>query len=454
MRVHFIAIGGNIMHALAVAMRDAGHSVSGSDDVINDPARSVLAKSGLLPDDLGWHPSRIQADLDAVILGMHAYEDNPELLKAKELGLKIMSFPEFIYQQSVNKERIVIAGSHGKTTITSMIIHVLEHHKQHFDYLVGSTPKGLSSGVRLTSTAAYIVLEGDEYLSSKQDNKPKFLSYQPHIVVINGVAWDHANVFPSVDVYEEQFRELVRSVPKAGSLIYNKEDNATTNICQQGHKNRTDSIALPYGVHPHCIKNGKSYLKTDHGDVEVQFFGKHNFINVNAAKVVCNRLGINDVRFYETITTFEGAPKRLEKIAETPNRTVFLDYAHAPSKLAATVQAVREQFPKSKLVALMELHTFSSLNSNFLPQYKNTLKGADVMGVYVNPDILAQKKMPAFAPGTFKQFFNAKNLHELSSTTEIEQFLQYNSNAHTVYLLMSSGNFGGFEPKIWVQNMK
>ncbi len=454
MKVHFIAIGGNVMHALALSLHHGGHHVTGSDDIIYDPARTALEKAGLLPDSLGWNPLRIHAGLDAVILGMHAQTDNPELAAARALGIKILSFPELVYERSKNKERVVIAGSHGKTTITSMLIHVLSYHKQPFDYLVGSTPRGLDSAIRLTENAPTIIIEGDEYLSSPLDPRPKFLNYQPHIVVVNGIAWDHANVFPTVESYNEQFKNLVDAVPKAGSLIYNKEDSAAEKICAPAHKNRTDIIGLPYGVHSNRQKNGKTYLKTDENDVEVRFFGKHNLINVSAAKIVANRLGISDARFYEAISSFEGAPRRLEKLTETTQRIVFLDYAHAPSKLAATVQAVREQFPKSRLVALMELHTYSSLNLGFLPQYKNTLKGADEMGVYINPTNFEQKKIAPFAPGTLKNNFNSKDLKELHSIADIQDFLQPKGDKHTVYLLMSSGNFGGFSPQEWAKSIR
>ena len=345
------------MHNLAIALKIKGFNVTGSDDEIFDPAKGRLAKYGILPDDIGWHPEKITPDLDAVILGMHAREDNPELLKAKELGIKIFSYPEYLYEQSKDKIRVVVGGSHGKTTITSMIIHVLQHLHIDCDYMVGAQLEGFEVMVKLSDTAKIMVIEGDEYLTSPIDRRPKFHVYQPTVGIISGIAWDHINVFPTFDNYVEQFEIFAKMIPQEGQLIYCQEDD----VLKKLGDSITNTSRKPYGVHPYVIRDGITYLT--HGDHEtpLQIFGKHNLMNINAARLACNALGVSDEQFYEAIATFKGASKRLELVAKNTECAVYKDFAHSPSKLKATINAVREQYPDRTLVACMELHTYSSL---------------------------------------------------------------------------------------------
>lgn len=443
MKVHFIAIGGSAMHNLALALHDKGFTVSGSDDEIFEPSRSRLASKGLLPEVQGWFPEKITKDLDAVILGMHARKDNPELIKAQELGLQVYSFPEYIYKYSENKQRIVIAGSHGKTTVTSMIMHVLRFHDQEFDYLVGSLVEGFATMAQLTD-APVIIIEGDEYLTSPLDPRPKFWHYKHHVGVITGVAWDHINVFPTFDKYLEQFEIFADLTPKGGALIYSKDDKRVADICLI---DRNDVKTESYSVPSHKIRNGRTVLNTDYGPVELQVFGEHNLKNLEAARLVCMRIGITEKGFYEAISTFKGASNRLELLAKTEKNVVFKDFAHAPSKLLATTMAVKKNFPDFKLVACLELHTFSSLNKDFLKEYKDKFKFADEPIVFFTPETVEHKKLPPISVDDIQHNFNNKNLKVFTDKEELKRHLLSLNWHYKALLLMSSGKFGGLDLK-------
>lgn len=439
MRVHFIAIGGSAMHNLAIALKIKGFDVTGSDDEIFDPAKSRLAKYGILPDDIGWHPEKITPDLDAIILGMHAREDNPELLKAKELGIKIFSYPEYLYEQSKDKTRVVVGGSHGKTTITSMIIHVLQHCGIDCDYMVGAQLEGFEVMVRLSDTAKVMVIEGDEYLTSPIDRRPKFHVYQPTIGIISGIAWDHINVFPTFENYVEQFEIFAKMIPQDGQLIYCQEDEELRKL---GAK-ITNTTCKPYGVHPYTIRDGITYLPHDGQETPLLIFGKHNLMNLNAARLACNAIGVTDEQFYEAIATFKGASKRLELVAKSADCAVYKDFAHSPSKLKATINAVREQYPDRKLVACMELHTFSSLTEEFLRQYAHAMDEADTALVYYSPAAVAHKKLPPIHPEAIFNAFQRQDLHVYNDSEIMKNDLLSMDWRGSVLLLMSSGNFDG-----------
>lgn len=387
MRIHLIAVGGAAMHNLAIALHKKGFEVSGSDDVVYEPSKSRLDKYGLLPAEMGWDENRITPDIDAIILGMHARIDNPELLKAQELGLKIYSYPAYIYEQSKDKIRVVIGGSHGKTTITSMILHVLNYHQKDFDYLVGAQLAGFDTMVKITDTAPIMVIEGDEYLASPIDRRPKFHLYHANIAVISGIAWDHINVFPTFADYVEQFAKFIETITPKGTLIYCEVDEE---LNQTVLKSTADVEKIPYGIPAHEVRNGVTYLLPQQTPLNV--FGDHNLMNLNAAKQVCAKLGIAEEGFNEAIASFAGAAKRLELVAAINQTNIYKDFAHSPSKLKATIHAVKAQFTDRRLVALMELHTFSSLNKQFLKEYSGAMKDADVAMVYIDAKTFEQKK--------------------------------------------------------------
>ncbi|OQX73818.1 MAG: peptidoglycan synthetase [Bacteroidetes bacterium 4484_276] len=452
MKTHFIAIGGAVMHNLAIALKLKGYTVTGSDDEIFDPAKSNLKKHGLLPKEFGWHPEKITNDLDAIILGMHAKNGNPELDRAVELGLKIYSFPEYLYEQSKNKKRAVVAGSHGKTTITSMIMHVLKYHNMDFDYLVGSRIEGFDIMVRL-SDAPVIVIEGDEYLTSALDPRPKFLHYKPHIALISGIAWDHINVFPEYSGYLDQFKKFMLSIEKDGSLIYFKGDDELPALVEECRPNMPKNIE-PYGTPDYDYKNGKAYLypdKDNHSDgsknspIPLEVFGRHNMTNLNGARKVCLELGLSDAGFYNAIRHFKGAANRLELLAKTENTTVFKDFAHAPSKLKATVNAAKELYEDRQLVAVMELHTYSSLSKQFLYQYKGSMDKADIPVVFFTPHAIALKKLPPITVDDVKKGFENDKLKVFTDASGLEKFLRNISFSNKTLLMMSSGNFGGLD---------
>lgn len=434
---HFIAIGGSIMHQLALDAQKKGIRVTGSDDEIFEPAKSRLYTAHILPENMGWSPEKITAQLDAVIVGMHTKKENPELLKAQELGLKIYSFPEYVFQQSQQKHRVVIAGSHGKTTITAMIMHVLNFHKRKFDYVVGASVQGFENSVRLSEDAPVIILEGDEYPSAPFDSTPKFTHYHAHIGVITGVAWDHVNVYPTWDSYLEPFENFADAIPKSGSLIYSQEDAIASVI---GAKERPDIQEIPYLAHPHKILDGITYLTTKNERIKLEVFGEHNLKNVSCAKVVCSKIGITEEGFYQAISTFKGAAKRLERIKETDKFIYFRDFAHAPSKVMATTKAVKNQFVERKLVACLELHTYSSLNADFIPQYADTLAPADVAIVYYNAHTLVLKNMPDLDENLVKNAFDHDNIQVFTDVEKLKDFLKNINWNNKNFLLMSSGN--------------
>lgn len=440
MKVHFIAIGGAVMHNLAIALHNKGYLVSGSDDEIFEPSRSRLDRYGLLPDQQGWDQDKITPDLDTVILGMHAREGNPELEKARKLGLQIQSFPEFLYEQTRDKTRVVIGGSHGKTTITSMIMHVLKSHNKSFDYMVGSIVDGFETMVGLSESSEIAVFEGDEYLSSALDRRPKFHLYKPHIALISGIAWDHMNVFPTYEYYLEQFRIFIDKTEVGGSLIYSADDPEVINLVKSSSR-LLDYI--PYQVHPGRIKVGKTYLLDDDREYPVTVFGKHNMQNISGAKMVCEMLGINNEMFYNALQNFTGAGKRMQLLQRNEHAAVYLDFAHAPSKVRATTHALKEQYPERWLTAVLELHTYSSLNADFLPLYEATMQAADKAIVYYNPETVAHKKLPEISLDQVKHAFNQPDLWVYNDAGKLVNDLLNSGWKASNLLIMTSGNFDG-----------
>ncbi|MDA7567799.1 Mur ligase family protein [Flavobacteriaceae bacterium] len=444
MNVHFIAIGGAAMHNLAIALHNKGYQITGSDDTIFDPSKSRLHAKGLLPSSFGWYPEKISSNLDAIVLGMHAKSDNPELIKAQSLDLKIYSYPEFLFEQSKNKTRVVIGGSHGKTTITSMILHVMHYHGQDVDYMVGAQLKGFDVMVKLTDENDFIVLEGDEYLSSPIDRRPKFHLYKPNIALLSGIAWDHINVFPTYDNYVEQFKIFVDSIVEGGSINYNEEDAEVKQVVEAS----TNTIRkIAYKTPEYRVSDGSTLLETSEGLLPVEIFGKHNLNNLAGAKWICQHMGIDEDDFYEAIATFAGASKRLEKIAESDGCIVFKDFAHSPSKVEATTNAVKEQFQERLLVACLELHTYSSLNAEFLQQYKGALDAADIAVVFYSPNAVAIKKLKEVSHEQIKNAFNKNDLIIYNNPVLFQEYLfSMNFNDKTL-LLMSSGDYGGLNFK-------
>ncbi len=444
MQIHFIAIGGSAMHNLALALEHKGYTITGSDDVIFEPSKSRLEAKELLPETFGWFPEKINKELDAVILGMHAKPDNPELLKAQELGITIYSYPEFLYEQSKNKTRVVIGGSHGKTTITSMILHVLNYHNRPVDYMVGAQLEGFDRMVHLTEENDFIVLEGDEYLSSPIDRRPKFHLYRPNIALLSGIAWDHINVFPTFDNYVEQFRIFVDSIVKGGSITYNEEDDEVRKVVEASE----NAIRkLPYRTPKYEVENGQTLLETPEGPMPIEVFGKHNLSNLAGAKWICQNMGVDEDDFYEAIATFKGASKRLEKIAESTKTVVYKDFAHSPSKVAATTRAAKEQYPNRKLIAFLELHTYSSLNPEFLKEYKGALDAADSAVVFYLPESVAIKKLAAVSPEQISSAFQRDDLEIHTDATTFKDFVFEQDYDNSVLLFMSSGNYGGLDLK-------
>jgi UDP-N-acetylmuramate: L-alanyl-gamma-D-glutamyl-meso-diaminopimelate ligase len=438
---HFIAIGGAVMHNLALALVQKGYQVTGSDDEIYEPSRTRLEKAGILPEAYGWFPEKITKNLDGIILGMHARIDNPELQKAQELGIPVYSFPEFIFNQSQDKKRVVIGGSHGKTSITSIILHVLQDQKVDFDYLVGAQIEGFDLMVRL-SDAPIIIIEGDEYLTSPLDRRSKFFHYMHDIALVSGIAWDHYNVFPDFEGYEALFSQFMEMTPSAGELIYCAADplvkTAAEHVQIEGKK-------TPYTAHPSLIKSGKTFLKTDSGLIPIHIFGEHNLQNLQGAMNICKSLGVNHEAFYKSIQSFKGAAKRQEVILDTGSSTIYRDFAHAPSKLQATVQAVKTQFPQRQLVAVQELHTYSSLNKAFLPNYANTMAAADLAIVYLDPHAVALKKLELMDEATLREGFKRSDLKLFTDSSALKNYLLSLNYSNSNLLLMSSGNYDNMD---------
>ncbi|MCO5260208.1 MAG: Mur ligase family protein [Crocinitomicaceae bacterium] len=439
MKVHFIAIGGSAMHNLAIALKRKGYLVTGSDDEIFEPSKTRLAKEGILPQNIGWDKSRVTPDLDAVILGMHAREDNPELVEAKHLGLKIFSYPEYLYEQSKNKKRIVIGGSHGKTTITSMILHVVNALKLNVDYMVGAQLEGYDCMVKLTEDAPFILLEGDEYLSSPIDRRPKFHLYQPNVAILSGIAWDHINVFPTFENYVEQFDIFCSMI--SDCLIFNSEDDEVNKL---GNKYANKIRTIGYSTPDYQVTEKGSLLHFEGHHYSLQIFGQHNLQNLMGAMHVGKEMGISAHDFLTAIQSFTGAGKRLQKVKETENFVLFKDFAHSPSKLKATTKAVKEQYKDRIVIACMELHTFSSLKKEFLPHYKDAMKAADKAIVYFNPEVVKHKKLE---PITEQQVYDGFNggVTVITKTQEVLAFIKEQQWDNKVLLMMSSGNFDGID---------
>jgi UDP-N-acetylmuramate: L-alanyl-gamma-D-glutamyl-meso-diaminopimelate ligase len=444
MKVHFIAIGGSAMHNLAIALHKKGYSVTGSDDEIFEPAKGRLGSYGLLPSTVGWDESKISTDLDAIILGMHAKADNPELLKARDLGIRIFSYPEFLYEQSKNKIRIVIGGSHGKTTITAIILHVLKKNNINCDFMVGAQLSGFDVMVRLTENASYMILEGDEYLTSTLDRRPKFHVYKPDIALLSGIAWDHINVFPTFENYVEQFRIFIDLISQDGKLVYCSEDKVVDHLAKSARK---DIRCIPYSFPEFTVENEQTILHDAGNDYPLQIFGKHNLLNLNGARLISNQMGIDDKKFYEAIQSFAGASKRLEIIAGNESTRIFKDFAHSPSKLVATIKAVKEQFPAKKLVACMELHTYSSLRQDFLNHYAGCMDDADQAIVYFSPHTLKLKNLPMIDPQQIRSGFANNDLRIFEDSSSLYEYLLGTNWKNSNLLLMSSGDFDGMDLK-------
>jgi UDP-N-acetylmuramate: L-alanyl-gamma-D-glutamyl-meso-diaminopimelate ligase len=447
MRVHLIAIGGSAMHNMALALHEKGFKVTGSDDEINEPSKTRLKNAGILPEEIGWFPEKITSEIDAVILGMHAREDNPELIKANELGLKVYSYPEYIYEATKDIKRVVIGGSHGKTTITAMILHVLNFHKIDADYLVGAQLEGFNTMVKLTKEAPIAIIEGDEYLASPIDRRPKFHLYKPNIAILSGIAWDHINVFPTFENYVNQFEIFVDLIEPNGSLIYCNEDSELQKVAANSGK--TNNIEkIPYSIPAHRIENGITFIEEGQKEIPLQIFGNHNLMNLNGARLVCNKLGLNDSQFYDAIKSFTGAAKRLELVSKTTHFSFYKDFAHSPSKLKATTQAVKQQFENRKVIACMELHTFSSLNETFLAEYNGAMNDADEAIVYFNPHTIAHKKLNPITEVQVLNYFNRKDLKVFTNSNHLMTYLKSKSLKNHVLLMMSSGNFDGIDFKL------
>jgi len=442
MNIHFIAIGGSAMHNLAIALQEKGYIITGSDDAIFEPSKSRLEAKGLLPKKMGWFPEKISNKLNAIILGMHAKSNNPELLKAQELGLKIYSYPEFLYEQSKNKTRVVIGGSHGKTTITAIILHVLKYCGKEVDFMVGAQLEGFNTMVHLTNENEFIVLEGDEYLTSPIDLRPKFHLYKPNIALLSGIAWDHINVFPTFENYVKQFSEFIKTITNGGILVYNEEDEVLKKIVEKAD----NQIKLyPYKTPNYTINNGITYMQTSLGMMPLEIFGKHNLQNIAGAQWICLHMGIGEDDFYEAISSFKGANKRLEKILENESTVVFKDFAHSPSKVKATTNAVKNQYKNRNVVACLELHTYSSLNSEFLQEYKSALNSADEAVVFYSPHALEMKQLEKISSMQIKEAFERDDLIVYTNPAEFREFLFSKRFYNSALLLMSSGNYGGLD---------
>lgn len=441
MNVHFIAIGGSAMHNLAIALSRKGAKVTGSDDEIFEPSRTRLEKQGILPAVIGWFPEKITSDLDAVILGMHAREDNPELLKAKELGIPVYSYPEYLYEQSKNKTRVVIGGSHGKTTITSMLLHVVNELKMDVDYMVGAQLEGYDCMVKLSESAKIMILEGDEYLSSPIDRRPKFHLYKANVAIISGIAWDHINVFPTFENYAEQFDIFCNLIEDGGTLVYNSEDEEVRKL---GEKYSSKVNAIAYSTPQFETTETGTRLFFEEKSYQLKIFGQHNLQNLVGAMRLGEQIGITADQFFTSVQSFTGAGKRLQKVAEQGNFVMYKDFAHSPSKLKATTKAVKDQYADRTVVACMELHTFSSLKKEFLPHYNNAMEKADIAVVYYSPEVVKHKKLEDISPEQVKEGFGG-NVLVMNKTAEVLEFIRKQDWNNSALLMMSSGNFDGID---------
>ena len=428
------------MHNLAIALHEKGYQVTGSDDAIFEPSKTRLSQRGILPEELGWFPEKITEDLDAVILGMHAHADNPEMLRAQELGIKIYSYPEYLYEQSKDKTRVVIGGSHGKTTITSMVLHCLHYHDIDVDYMVGAQLEGFDVMVKLTDENEFMIMEGDEYLSSTLDRRSKFLLYQPNIALISGIAWDHINVFPTFDSYKSQFSKFIESIVDGGALIYNNTDTEVVDVVENSERALKK---FSYQIPEHYIENGITYLETEEGPIPLEVFGNHNLMNLEGARAICKQLGMMDDDFNEAIQSFKGASKRLELINRTKDFVAYKDFAHAPSKVTSVTNAVKEQYQDKEVVGCLEIHTYSSLNPEFLVQYKGALDKADIKIVNYDPEALKIKRMEMISPDDIKKAFGDDSILVFTSSEDLKNYIQTLDKSNKVFLMMSSGSFGG-----------
>ena len=449
-KVHFIAIGGSVMHNLAITLKQLGYEVSGSDDKIYDPSKSRLEKQNLLPDKLGWNPNTIDEEIDFIVLGMHAKKENPELIRALELGCKIYSYPELIYEFSKTKTRIVIGGSHGKTTVTAMILHVLSFYNINIDYLLGAQIEGFEKMVNLTKSNEFILIEGDEYLSSPIDKSPKFHKYNSNIAVITGIAWDHINVFPSFENYVSQFEKFIESITDGGVLVFNSNDDLVTKIVNSS----TKSIRkIQYSTVDHELINGTTYIKTSEGNIPLEVFGDHNLSNLCAAKQICSLLGVFDDEFYAAIANFKGASNRLETIYRDNFKIIIKDFAHSPSKLKASIDAVKKQFLNKNIIAVYELHTFSSFSKDFINEYYGTLSNADIKIIYYDKDVSGKRSEIEIDDKIIKVAFGSNDLKVISSKNILVKNILDNSFNNSVLLLMSSGNFSSLNVNSLIENI-
>jgi len=449
-RIHFIAIGGSAMHSLALALQGLGYEVTGSDDTLFEPSRSKLKQAGLLPTKLGWFPEKIEKTIDIVILGMHAKKDNPELVAAQKLGVPIQSYPEFLATCFQDKTRVVIAGSHGKTTITSMLLHVLHYHQQTVDYMVGAPVKGLAHTLSLSENNTFALLEGDEYLSSPIDERSKFLWYRPQIALITGIAWDHVNVFPAFEDYLNTFKAFIETISEGGVLLYNETDEVLKKLVEEN----THAIKkIPYQLPEYEVENGKTFWVTAEGNLPLPFFGEHNLLNANGARWIAQLMGVDETDFYEAITSFKGASKRLELVAKGPTAFFYKDFAHAPSKVMATVQAIKKQFPNHRIFACFELHTYSSTDPTFLDQYQGAFDDLDQAIVFFDPKALQIKNRPTLGHQTIKNAFGKEDVIVFDSVALLDQYLAQQDFNQTVLLLMSSGNFGGLNETLLAEKI-
>ena len=442
MRIHFIAIGGSAMHNLAIALKLKGYDITGSDDLINDPSKSRLNNYGLLPENEGWFSEKITGDIDAIVLGMHAKDDNPELLKSRKIGLQIYSYPEFIFNQSKDKIRIVIGGSHGKTSITSLILHVLRSQNIETDYMVGAQLDGFEVMVQLSESSRFIILEGDEYLSSALDPRPKFHLYKPHIALLSGISWDHINVFKTFEDYIKQFKIFIDSILDQGKLVYNNEDKELNTLVES---NKNSIECIPYSTPSHKIIDGVSFIDFNNSLYKLKIFGKHNLQNIAGARHICNLIGVKNEDFYNSLTSFNGASNRLELIYKTSNSVIYKDFAHSPSKVKATTNAVKEQFQSKRLIACFELHTYSSLNPKFLKKYRNTLEDADECVICYSEKNMRIKRLKPIDAKFISEAFGHKNLVVVDDHKKFEDKVLSYDLSNTVLLMMSSGKFGGFD---------
>ena len=442
MNIHFISIGGTVMHNLAIALHKKGYTITGSDDEIYEPSRSRLDAQGLLPEKEGWNTDRIHAGLDAVILGMSTRKANPELKKAQELGIRVYSFPEYLYEHSKNKKRIVIGGTHGKSTITAMVMHVLKESQVNFDFMVSAGITCYDDLVRLSDDAPYIIMEGDEYLSSPIDRTPKFHQYNPHMTLLSGISWDHMNAFRTFENYKKQFRKFLRIATGGGKVFYYDGDPVLGDVVDRSH---WSLLKIPYGEHPFRVEERRFVLQTKYGSVPVTVIGRHNMQNIMGAQMICRDLGVEDYQFYQAIQSFNGLEKRQQLLANGNNRAVYLDYAHAPASVEATVKAFRETYPGKKLVTCLELHTYSSLNMEYIPLYRGSLNEADQAMVFYNPDVVKKKRLPELPPEEVKKQFDKDELRIFNDSRELENALKHLDENTNVLILMTSGNFSGLD---------